>query len=399
MRQRPTRGRATARSLAALTAALVAAELPLDRAAHQLSFANSGFVLVIVCVFAAVGLLVIRRLPANPVGWLILAFGIIVVAGDCAGDYALLAYRYGEHSLPLRGAATTFAAAAAVAPILLLALPILLFPDGRLSRRWRTVVRVYAIEAVLFIAAIVAGSIVALGSGDRAVDGQGVLRAVDGAHGDLAWLGVVQAAALVTIVPVWIATVVRQVVRYRRARGVERVQLKWLLTGAAGSVLAAAYFASGVDSSSGPAIGVLSTVAGALLAALPMCMGVAILRYRLYDIDRLISRTLAYAIVTALLAGTFIGVVALSTEVLPLSGRVGVAASTLVAAALFNPLRLRVQRMVDRRFNRAHYDAQATVADFTARLRDAVELDTVRSELIATVRDAMQPTHISVWLR
>jgi hypothetical protein len=128
-------------------------------------------------------------------------------------------------------------------------------------------------------------------------------------------------------------------------------------------------------------------------------MGVAILRYRLYDIDRLISRTLSYALLTGLLVGTFVGVVALTTDALALSGRVGVAASTLIAAALFNPLRVRVQRLVDRRFNRARYDAQATVAAFTARLREAVELDAVRVELLDAVQRAVEPSHASVWIR
>jgi hypothetical protein len=128
-------------------------------------------------------------------------------------------------------------------------------------------------------------------------------------------------------------------------------------------------------------------------------MGVGILKYRLYEIDRLISRTLSYALLTALLVGTFIGLVALTTDTLDLSGRVGVAASTLVAAALFNPLRLRIQRLVDRRFNRAHYDAEATVAAFTARLRDAVEIDAVRADLLDAVNRAVQPTQASVWIR
>jgi hypothetical protein len=123
------------------------------------------------------------------------------------------------------------------------------------------------------------------------------------------------------------------------------------------------------------------------------------MRYRLYEIDRLISRTLSYAILTALLAGTFIGLIALTTDTLALSGRVGVAASTLAAAALFNPLRIRVQRLVDRRFNRARYDADATVAAFSAALRDAVDLDTVRAELLAAVQHAVQPSSASIWIR
>ncbi len=122
-------------------------------------------------------------------------------------------------------------------------------------------------------------------------------------------------------------------------------------------------------------------------------------KYRLYEIDRLISRTLSYAILTALLVGTFVGLVVLTTDALPFSSTVGVAASTLAAFALFNPLRRRVQRAVDRRFNRARYDAERTVAAFAARLRDAVDLDAVQAELLATVRHAVEPSHATVWLR
>ena len=130
-----------------------------------------------------------------------------------------------------------------------------------------------------------------------------------------------------------------------------------------------------------------------------MSLGIGILKYRLYDIDRLISRTLSYLIITGLLAGVFIAIVALATDVLPFSSPVGVAASTLAAAALFNPLRLRVQRLVDRRFNRARYDAEAIIAGFTLRLREAVDLDTVRSELLRAVNGAVQPAHASLWIK
>jgi hypothetical protein len=135
------------------------------------------------------------------------------------------------------------------------------------------------------------------------------------------------------------------------------------------------------------------------VGALPVGIGVGILKYRLYEIDKLISRTLSYAILTGLLVGVFIGIVALATDVLPFSSPVAVAASTLAATALFNPLRLRVQRFVDRRFNRARYDAEAIVTAFTLRLRDAVDLDTVRGELLAAVDGAVQPTHASLWIR
>ena len=134
------------------------------------------------------------------------------------------------------------------------------------------------------------------------------------------------------------------------------------------------------------------------LAALPASMGVAILRHRLYEIDRIISRTLAYTIVTGLLVGVYAGAVLLTTQVFRVHTSVAVAVSTLVAAALFNPLRRRVQRAVDRRFNRARYDADQTVAAFAARLKDAVDLNSVRDDLAGVVQQALEPAHISVWV-
>ena len=128
-------------------------------------------------------------------------------------------------------------------------------------------------------------------------------------------------------------------------------------------------------------------------------MGVAILKYRLYDIDRILSRTVAYAIITGLLVGVYAGLVLLATQVLRFSSPVAVAASTLAAAALFTPLRRRVQRAVDRRFNRARYDADRDGHPFAARLQDAVDLDTVRADLATVVRAALQPAHVSVWMR
>jgi len=144
---------------------------------------------------------------------------------------------------------------------------------------------------------------------------------------------------------------------------------------------------------------VLSNAGWIAMGALPLGLGIGILKYRLYDIDRLISRTLSYATVTALLAGVFLGIVVLTTHVLPFSSPVGVAASTLAAAALFNPLRKRVQHVVDRRFNRARYDAESIVEAFSLRLRDAVDLDTVRFELLQAVDRAFEPAHASVWIR
>jgi hypothetical protein len=135
-----------------------------------------------------------------------------------------------------------------------------------------------------------------------------------------------------------------------------------------------------------------------LALALPVCTGIGILKYRLFDIDRIISRTLAHALLTGLLVGVYAGLVLLATRVLPLSSPVAVAGSTLVAVALCTPLRRQVQRAVDRRFNRARHDVDQTVAMLAARLQDAVDLDSVRADLVATMSDSLQPTHVSVWL-
>jgi len=134
------------------------------------------------------------------------------------------------------------------------------------------------------------------------------------------------------------------------------------------------------------------------LFTLPVCIVFAILKYRLYDIDRLISRTLSYALVTGLLVGVYAGLVLLATHVLSFTSPVGVAASTLAVAALFNPVRRRVQRVVDRRFNRARYDADRTVAAFASRLQDAVDLDAIRDDLAGAVHHALEPAHVTLWL-
>jgi len=147
--------------------------------------------------------------------------------------------------------------------------------------------------------------------------------------------------------------------------------------------------------------GLAGTVGGFVVLgfiALPLSIGVAVLRYGLFDIDRIISRTLAYAIVTGLLVGVYAGIVLLATDVLSLTSSAAVAASTLAAAALFNPLRRRVQRVVDRRFNRARYDGEQTVAAFAVRLKDAVNLDSVRDDLASVVQEALEPAHVSVWM-
>lgn len=194
----------------------------------------------------------------------------------------------------------------------------------------------------------------------------------------------------------WLAWLAGQAIGYRRAPAEHRQQLKWLLTGVA-TFITGAVLTVWLNAPTGY-LKVLQVLAYAASFALPVSIAMGILKFKLYDIDRVISRTIAYALVTGLLVGVYAGAVLLATRVLPLSGPVAVAGSTLVAAALFNPLRRRVQHLVDRRFNRARYDADRTVAAFAVRLQDAADLEGVRGDLVGTVRRALEPAHASLWL-
>ena len=188
-----------------------------------------------------------------------------------------------------------------------------------------------------------------------------------------------------------------QVPKYRRSSGERRLQLKWLYSGAAVFIACLGFGLLQPDNAYGLAA-VVGGVLAAGVAALPIALGIGIMKYRLYEIDRIISRTLAYAVITGLLVGVYAGLVLLATGVLRFSSPVAVAAATLAAAALFNPLRRAVQRIVDRRFNRARYDAEATVAAFAGRLRGSVDLASIQQELAATVDQAFEPTQVSVWV-
>ena len=190
------------------------------------------------------------------------------------------------------------------------------------------------------------------------------------------------------------------VFRYRKAQAAERAQLRWLVY--AGALIVVAFFADTVaEQITGPgttANNLQNAVSSGGVALIPVAIGVAVLRYRLYDIDRIISRTVAYAIVTGLLVGVYAGLVLLATEVLRFRTPVAVAAATLAAAALFTPVRRRVQSRVDRRFNRARYDADQIAAAFATRLKDTVDLGSVRDDLTGIVSRALEPTHVSVWI-
>ena len=187
------------------------------------------------------------------------------------------------------------------------------------------------------------------------------------------------------------------VVRSRRGTAVHWHQIKWLAY--SGCLVALALVpAFALSRTPGTPARIAAGTAFAAVLAVPVAVAVAVLKYRLYDIDRVISRTLGYAIVTGALVGVYAGLVLLATQVLGLHTPVAVAAATLAAAALFNPLRQRVQRAADRRFNRARYDADQTAAAFAARLKDAVDLDSVRDDLAGVVHQALEPAHVSVWI-
>jgi hypothetical protein len=379
--------------LGGLAALSFVAMIPLTLMAHQLF--NTLVALVIGVPCAVVGVLVARRQPRNPNGWLFLVIAACVFVGTDGPDCAFLDYRLGHH-LPL--SAVGLALGQLWGPgLLLLFVVILLFPDGRLpSGFWRRALWVYcAIYAVLLVATAVATAGALLAHPIR-VDSSGGLAAVDNPTD---WFKAVQAPAALMLVVLSLCFIGRQVLSWRRSSSDRRQQLKWLASGGACTLVCAGL--SGTLGSSG--ITLLNLVGGFAWfgwAALPVGIGVAILRYRLYDIDRIISRTLAYAIVTGLLVGVYAGLVLLATQALPvsLSTPVAVAGATLVAAALFNPVRRRVQRLVDRRFNRARYNADKTVAVFAARLQDAIDLDAVQDDLAGVVHQALEPVHVSLWI-
>jgi hypothetical protein len=374
--------------------ALVVAGLPLGAMAHQLDLSDqSGDVVFL--AGTAVGAVVAWHQPRNPMGWILLAaMGFFQVDAD-ASFYSIADYRLHHGTLPLGPVAVLLQPAWAPG-IVLLGLAILLFPDGRVpSARWRWVLWVYLAAGLLWLAGAFTVAAVAIIGHHIQVDSSGNLQAID-PGGSASWWVVVEGVFFPVLGICWLASLAGQAASWRRSSGERRQQLKWLLGGSAAGLIGLV-LAVLLGNSSG-FWGVVSLVGFLGITALPVSMGVAILRYRLYDIDRIISRTLAYAIVTGLLIGVYAGLVLLTTQVFRVHTPVAVAASTLAAAALFNPLRRRVQHAVDRRFNRARYDADQTVAAFAAGLKDTVDLDAVRGDLASVVHQALEPAHVSLWI-
>jgi hypothetical protein len=338
------------------------------------------------------GARIVRRQPHRLMGWLLCALGL-------QSGLTALAYEYAIYGLVTRPGAVPGAAAMAwltfwAAPVILLLLAALLvlFPSGRpVSPRWRWVLWLAGVGNLLFVLS-------SLSLWPRRGAAMLGLRSPEPTGGLFVLYSVGTMAAMVAV----LAAAVSLVVRFRRARGVERQQLKWL---AYAGMLAVLGFplvvaAEGATHSSELVADVANSV---LILPIPVAVSVAVLRYRLYDVDRLINRTLVYGLLTALLGAVYAGVVLglgeLFGEISAKPSSWAVAGATLTVAALFQPARRRIQAAVDRRFNRRKYNAAKTVEAFSARLRDEVDLDSLSTELLAVVDQTMQPTSASLWLR
>jgi hypothetical protein len=399
--------RVAAWPLAGLTAcALVPALVLAALNASRLGTVRTGSD-VVLAVAAAVGVatgqLIISRRPGNAIGWLLGLIELALAASMFTDQYALYGLATAPGSLPAARTAGWAAGVLATVTVLLLAFLILLFPDGRLpSRRWRPVLGTLAAVTLGWVAGqFQAGTTVSGGITD-ALSAAGITYRFHGVFPHQGWLSGTGRVGFVLGVAAGVLVVASVFVRRRGASAERRKQLAWLgYVGLMTVMWAAALVVAGF-AAPGASDGWLGTLLWNFLvctpvAGVPLACAVAVLKYRLYEIDRIISRTLAYAIITGLLAGIYAGLVLLATQVFRVHTPVAVAASTLAAAALFSPVRRRVQRAVDRRFNRARYDADQTVAAFAARLKDAVDLDSVRDDLAGVVHQALEPAHVSLW--
>jgi hypothetical protein len=346
--------------------------------------------------YALVGAVVASRRPANPIGWFLLGIGLVIACRAAAGEYAL--HALAGSSRPSSGLwAAWFVSWSLplVFPCGLLMFLLLLFPNGRpIAPRWWAVGWLGAGLGIFYvlISWLYPGLTQVSGlpgvPNPTGIRGWTVLNP-NGLAGSIFWLlgGVCLIAAAVSVF-----------VRYRRSADEERLQLKWFAYAAVVSLaLLLVLLPASIVTKTGGVVWDLALVTGIGLA-LPVAIGIAILKYRLYAINKIISRTLAYAIVTGLLVGVYAGLVLLATQVLKFHSAVAVAASTLAAAALFNPLRLRVQAVVDRHFDRVRYDAERVVGQFAVQLREQVDLDVLGHDLLGVVNQVLGPAHLALWL-
>jgi hypothetical protein len=358
----------------------------------QLSAETASPVVAVVSA-STVGALLASRRPRHPVGWLPLAFVLCLVATAAAAQYIVYGLLVRPGALPAARYAARYYPATVFTALALLGFILLLTPTGSLpSPRWRWWARIMvATPVVLLVVVTLAPE--PLHPRSQAVGSPFDLRRLSGVV-----LVANQVALAVTLLGVLVAAG-SLVVRFRRARGIERLQLRWVAVAAALVSLAGAAILAGLAAGVPGAPGLLGWAAGGCVAVLPVALGAAILRYRLYDLDRIISRALAYGLLTVLLGGGYAGVVLALGGLLGQSSSLAVAVATLAVAAAFQPARRRIQRAVDQRFDRRRYDAAQTIQAFSTRLRQQVDLDTLTAELLAVVDQTMQPTRVSLWLR
>jgi hypothetical protein len=355
-------------------------------------------------MLATVGAILVARLPGHLIGWLLAVGGLAIALLE--GASGLADYGLNAHPGSVPGA-IWFAWLGQLMWVpeitcLFILLP-LFFPTGRLpSARWRVVV---VIAAALVVIGSVSGAFVGWAPALYPLGNPLALGGPPGAV--VTFLNYVVGTMLVLVGGA--LAIASLIVRYRRAAPIERQQLKWfaavaILTGVGGTtnILTSSPESAAPTGTLGTVNALSGFVIYAGLALLPLAIGLAVLRYRLYEIDRIVSRTIGWAVVSAILAGVFVGgVLAVQAILGPVtrSNDLGVAGSTLIVFALFAPIRRRVQSLVDRRFNRSRYDAERTVAAFAERLRDKVDLEALRAEILATVGAAVEPSSVSLWLR
>jgi hypothetical protein len=339
---------------------------------------------------ATVGAVLAGRRPRHPVGWLLLAFALALAANGVAGGYAPYGLEVRPGALPAAAWVAMYYPATALVAFACLGLILLLVPTGSPpSPRWRW----WAWLTVGALAVLLLAMPLAPRPPDwryQVVDNPLDLRPFDGAL-----LLAYQAALAVTVLGI-LGGAGSLAVRFRRARGTERQQLRWVVLAAA--LTGVVMLASVVLVAAGNEV-LVGWVSAVSVAFLPLATGAAVLRYRLFDLDRIISRTLSYGVLTIILGLGYAGVVLGFGQLLRRDSNLVVAGATLAMAAAFQPARRRIQQAVDRRFNRRRYDAAHTIQAFSARLRQQVDLDTLTAELLGVVEQTMQPTQVSVWLR
>ena len=343
-------------------------------------------------IAATIGALVASRRPRHPVGWLLLAMGLALTLSGAGGGYKWYGLVARPGTLPAASYLVGFSNGLNIVSISCAGFVLLLTPTGSLpSRHWRWWARVAAAAAVVFVAASVVDPMPVYPEYPGIGNPFGVPALAEPPLDTL-----IPAAGLVVLVALVVAAG-SLVGRFRRARGVERQQLRWLAWGAA--LAAVALVVAIVELALDGDTVLFQAAIGVCLALLPLATGAAILRYRLYDLDRIVSRTLAYGLLTLLLGGGYAAVVLGLGQMLGRESSLVVAAATLAAAALFQPARRRIQAGVDRRFNRRRHDAAQKITAFGDHLREQVDLETLTAELLAVVDQTMQPTQVSLWLR